>query len=121
MRFILLILTVIVILSPQYILAAEEKTTLQDVEARKKELTAECEKDIEGCRKALMKSNLSAEYLKTVHKDRFKIWQEGADLGLPLAQYLLARCYEEGLTVEKNPAKGLELHRKAAENDSSDS
>jgi len=84
---------------------------LEDLEELQKGL----ERDVEKCVEALKLRNSSLPYLREAYRRRLPVWRHAADLGWPEGQWLLGRCFEEGLGVRKDEVKAAKLHRKAAE------
>ena len=81
------------------------------------QLTQICIKDAEACEKAVHHGDGSREYLRKNFDTQLPKWQQAAQLGLPQAQWLLARCYEEGFGLELNKTQAISWLIKAAEQD----
>lgn len=70
---------------------------------------------------AVAQFNLARQYVlgegMAVNREEFVRWcGTAADQGLPEAQFTMGCCYRDGLWVEKNEEKGMQLLRQAAEN-----
>jgi TPR repeat protein len=71
--------------------------------------------DVAECAKLLQGGKGSKEYVDKVGPGRIPIWRAAAEGGSPGAQWLLARCYQEGVGVAKDPERAVELLRQAAD------
>ena len=54
-------------------------------------------------------------YLQEVHGHRLPAWRQAARAGVAAAQWLLGRCYHDGLGVPREPAEAFRWYQKAAE------
>jgi TPR repeat protein len=57
----------------------------------------------------------SRSYIRRSFDSRLADWKEAAEIGVREAQWLLARCYDEGFGVERNEIRAVGWHLKAAE------
>jgi hypothetical protein len=57
----------------------------------------------------------SRPYIRKNFDSRLAQWKQAAELGVREAQWLLARCYDEGLGVERSGIHAVSWHLKAAE------
>ncbi|MHC4665054.1 MAG: tetratricopeptide repeat protein [Planctomycetota bacterium] len=85
--------------------------SLADVEA----MRVRCLKDVRECERAVSVGEGSRPYIRRNFDERLPEWKQAADLGIPEAQWLLARCYDEGFGVERNEIHAISWHLKAAE------
>ncbi|MFH1614400.1 MAG: hypothetical protein ABIG61_04870 [Planctomycetota bacterium] len=83
-------------------------------QAHVKELKAQCLADIEQCKNLIAKGQSSTDYITANISTRLEQWKQAADIGLPEAQWLLARCFDEGLGIERNSAEAVNLYEQAA-------
>jgi TPR repeat protein len=70
--------------------------------------------DVAACEKLLREGRPTKEYIDKVGPGRIPIWRAAAERGSPEAQWLLARCYQEGAGVEKDPEQAIAWLRKSA-------
>ena len=84
-------------------------------EARAAELRAECSLDTAECERLILRGRGSTPHLDVVHTSRMRLWREAESMGVPEAQWLVARCMQEGLGVDKDPVEAVALLRRAAE------
>ena len=82
-----------------------------DVEA----LRQGCIIDANECESAIAKGQGSRPYIRKNFEKRLPEWKQAAELGLREAQWLLARCFDEGFGVERNEIHAISLYIKAAE------
>ena len=82
-----------------------------DVEA----LRQGCIIDANECESAITKGQGSRPYIRKNFEKRLPEWKQAAELGLREAQWLLARCFEEGFGVERNEIHAISWLIKAAE------
>lgn len=71
--------------------------------------------DIDECERSLLKKGQGIKtYLQEVFERRFPNWRTAADLGWPEGQWLLGRCHQDGLGVEKDAREAVRWYLKAA-------
>ena len=76
-----------------------------------------CIIDANECESAITKGQGSRPYIRHNFEKRLPEWKQAAELGVREAQWLLARCFEEGFGVERNEIHAISWHIKAAEQD----
>jgi TPR repeat protein len=59
----------------------------------------------------------SRSYIRRNFDNRLAKWTQAAELGIREAQWLLARCYDEGFGVERNVIRAVSWHLKAGVQD----
>lgn len=74
-----------------------------------------CIADANACESAIRQGYGSRPYIRKNFDRRLSEWKRAAEFGVPEAQWLLARCYDEGFGVEINKIHALAWHLKAAE------
>ncbi|HUS74069.1 MAG TPA: zinc-ribbon domain-containing protein [Sedimentisphaerales bacterium] len=82
-----------------------------DIEA----LRQGCIIDANECESAITKGQGSRPYIRKNFEKRLPEWKQAAEFGVREAQWLLARCFEEGFGVERNEIHAISWHIKAAE------
>lgn len=80
-----------------------------------KDLRKSCQADLRAYEEYIEKGRGSREYLRENHAARLKDWQRAADVDIWQGQWLLGRCYEEGLGVELSGPAAVDYLLKAAE------
>ena len=78
-------------------------------------LRQRCLEDVKECERAVCAGEGSRPYLRQNFDNRLVEWTQAAELGVREAQWLLARCYDEGFGVERNEIRAVSWHLKAAE------
>ena len=78
-------------------------------------LRERCLVDTKACEHAITQGDSSRPYMRQHFHTRLPEWKHAAELGIREAQWLLARCYDEGFGVEKNEIHAISWHLKAAE------
>lgn len=86
-------------------------TGQDDIEA----LRQACIIDAGECESAVTKGQGSRPYIRKSFDKRLPEWTQAAELGVREAQWLLARCFDEGFGVERNEIHAISWHIKAAE------
>ena len=71
--------------------------------------------DFQECLRAILLGKGAVEYLRSAYGSGLDSWKRGAELGWPRAQWLYARCLQEGIGVVKDATEAAHLYRKAAE------
>jgi TPR repeat protein len=79
------------------------------------DLRQRCLADARECEQAVIADEGSRSYIRRKFDSRLADWKEAAELGVREAQWLLARCYDEGFGVERNEIRAVGWHLKAAE------
>ena len=79
------------------------------------DLRQRCLADVKECEQAVHTGRGSRTYIRQNFDDRLTEWTQAADLGIREAQWLLARCYDEGFGVERSDIPAVKWHLKAAE------
>jgi tellurite resistance protein len=74
-----------------------------------------CIIDASECESAITKGQGSRPYIRKNFEKHLPDWKHAAELGVREAQWLLARCFEEGFGVERNEVHAISWHIKAAE------
>lgn len=74
-----------------------------------------CIADANACESAIRQGYGSRPYIRKNFDRRLSEWKRAAELGVPEAQWLLARCNDEGFGVELNKIHALAWHLRAAE------
>lgn len=74
-----------------------------------------CLADVKECERAVSAGEGSRPYIRKSFDDRLPKWTQAAELGIREAQWLLARCYDEGFGVERNIIRAVSWHLKAGE------
>lgn len=78
-------------------------------------LQQRCLTDVKECEQAVSTGEGSRTYIRQNFDNRLVEWTQAAELGVREAQWLLARCYDEGFGVERNEIRAISWHLKAAE------
>jgi len=78
-------------------------------------LRQRCLADVQECERAVSTGEGSRPYIRQNFDKRLGEWTQAAELGVREAQWLLARCYDEGFGVERNEIRAVSWHLKAAE------
>lgn len=78
-------------------------------------LREHCLADVRECERAVSAGEGSRPYIRRNFDSRLSEWKQAAELGVCEAQWLLARCYDEGFGVERNEIHAIGWHLKAAE------
>jgi len=76
-----------------------------------------CLSDVKECERAVSAGEGSRSYIRRNFDNRLAKWTQAAELGVREAQWLLARCYDEGFGVERNDIRAVSWHLKAGEQD----
>jgi TPR repeat protein len=79
------------------------------------ELRQRCLADVKECEQAVHAGGGSRTYIRQNFDNRLVEWTQAAELGIREAQWLLARCYDEGFGVERSNISAVNWHLKAAE------
>jgi len=79
------------------------------------DLRRRCLADARQCEQAVSADEGSRSYIRRNFDSRLEDWKEAAEIGVREAQWLLARCYDEGFGVERNEIRAVSWHLKAAE------
>ncbi len=87
----------------------------EDAQQNESRLRQSIADDIKQYQASLLTGKGSKNYLEKVHSARFAKWQRAAELGWPEGQWLIGRCYQEGLSVEEDKPEAVRWYRKAAE------
>ena len=74
-----------------------------------------CLADVKECERAVNAGQGSRAFIRSNFDKRMTEWTQAAELGIREAQWLLARCYDEGFGVERNVIRAVSWHLKAAE------
>ncbi len=74
-----------------------------------------CIDDAVECERAIAEGHGARPYIRKNFDKRLPEWQRAAELDVREAQWLLARCFEEGFGVERNEVHAISWHIKAAE------
>ncbi|UCE47977.1 MAG: SEL1-like repeat protein, partial [Phycisphaerales bacterium] len=86
-------------------------SNLTDVES----LRQRCLKYVEQCEKSIRRGEGSRPFIRRNVFDLLPEWKQAAELGVREAQWLLGRCYDEGLGVERSDIHAIGWHLRAAE------
>jgi hypothetical protein len=86
-------------------------SNLADVES----LRHRCLKYVEQCEESIRKGEGSRSFIRKNFFDLLPEWKQAAELGLREAQWLLARCYDEGLGVGRSDIHAIGWHLRAAD------
>ena len=78
-------------------------------------LQQRCLADVKECEQAVSTGEGSRTYIRQNFDNRLVEWTQAAELGVREAQWLLARCYDEGFGVERNEIRAISWHLKAGE------
>jgi TPR repeat protein len=84
-------------------------------QADTEDLRQRCLADVKECERAVTTGDGSRPYIRHNFDNRLVEWTRAAELGVREAQWLLARCYDEGFGVERNEIRAVSWHLKAAE------
>ena len=76
---------------------------------------AEIQRDIVGALEAACRQGNTKSYLRKVYAHRLPLWRDAAQAGVAAGQWLLGRCYQDGLGVPRQPAEAFRWYQKAAE------
>lgn len=79
------------------------------------QLRRRCLADVDECERAVKAGQGSRPYIRQNFDKRLVEWQQAAELVVREAQWLLARCSDEGFGVERNEIHAIGWHLKAAE------
>jgi tellurite resistance protein len=79
------------------------------------DLRDRCLVDVKQCERAISAGEGSRPYIRKNFDGRLSEWKQAAELGVREAQWLLARCYDEGFGLERNEIHAVSWHLKAAE------
>ena len=71
--------------------------------------------DVIECERAVSQGQGSRSYIREKFNQRLPQWTQAAELGVREAQWLLARCYDEGFGVEYSEIYAINWHLKAAQ------
>ncbi|MDH4239071.1 MAG: hypothetical protein OEW48_05880 [Phycisphaerae bacterium] len=74
-----------------------------------------CLADVKECERAVNAGQGSRAFIRSNFDKRLTEWTQAAELGIREAQWLLARCYDEGFGVERNVIRAVSWHLKAGE------
>ncbi|MHC4328259.1 MAG: GA-like domain-containing protein [Planctomycetota bacterium] len=85
--------------------------SLADVEA----LRERCVRDTNECEESVSRGEGSRPFIRKNVFNRLSEWRQAAELGVREAQWLLGRCYDEGLGVEISEIHAVGWHLRAAE------
>jgi len=91
------------------------KPKIKEKNYKNSKLQSDISFDYDEIIRGIINLNGSKKYLEQVCEGSIDVWQKEAENGNPKAQWLLGRCYEEGLGVEKNLIRAVKLYKKAAE------
>jgi TPR repeat protein len=83
----------------------------EDLEA----LRRGCIGDATECERAIAEGQGGRPYIRRHFDKRLPEWKRAAERGVREAQWLLARCFDEGFGVERNQVHAISWHIKAAE------
>ncbi len=78
-------------------------------------LRQRCLANVKKCEQAVSAGEGSRTYIRRNFDNRLVEWTQAAELGVREAQWLLARCYDEGFGVERSDLPAISWHIKAAE------
>jgi len=78
-------------------------------------LQQRCLADVRQCERGVSAGQGSRSYIRRSFDNRLAEWTRAAEVGVREAQWLLARCYDEGFGVERNQIRAVSWHLKAAE------
>ncbi len=84
------------------------QTNIEDLRQR-------CLADVKECEQAVRADGSSRAYIRQNFDNRLVEWTQAAELGIREAQWLLARCYDEGFGIERSNISAINWHLKAAE------
>lgn len=84
-------------------------------QADTEDLRQMCLADVKECERAVSAGEGSRSYIRQSFGNRLEKWTQAAEIGVREAQWLLARCYDEGLGVERNIIRAVSWHLKAGE------
>jgi tellurite resistance protein len=79
------------------------------------QLRQQCLADVKECEQAIDQGQGSRPFIRKTFDKRLAEWQQAAELGVREAQWLLARCCDEGFGVERNGIQAMSWHLKAAD------
>ncbi len=74
-----------------------------------------CICDAAECERVIAEGLGGRPYIRKKFGKRLPEWKRAAELGVREAQWLLARCFEEGFGVERNQVQAISWHIKGAE------
>jgi len=86
-------------------------SNLTDVES----LREHCLADANECERSISQGEGSRPFIRKNVFSRLSQWRQAAELGVREAQWLLGRCYDEGLGVERSDVHAISWHLRAAE------
>jgi TPR repeat protein len=69
--------------------------------------------DAESCTDSIKSGKGSKVFLEKAYQERLADWQQGVKEGFDEACWLLGRCYEEGIGVERDTEKAVSLYKDA--------
>jgi|GEM_PF-821573 len=92
----------------------EERRKRDELAVRRATLEKKIDKDMKACYRYLQMGITTKNYIGSVYKERFDLWKEASEFGLPGGEYLIGRCYEEGLGVQKDYYEAVKWYKKAA-------
>ncbi|MHC4174305.1 MAG: hypothetical protein ACYST5_15390 [Planctomycetota bacterium] len=78
-------------------------------------LQERCIIDANECERSISQGEGSRPYIRKNFDRRLSEWKQAAELGVREAQWLLARCYDEGFGVERNEIHAIAWYLKAAD------
>lgn len=87
------------------------------IQADTEDLQQLCLADVKECERAVSAGEGSRSYIRRNVDNRLAKWTQAAELGVRQAQWLIARCYDEGFGVERNVIRAVSWHLKAGEQD----
>lgn len=87
----------------------------QDFDAALKEIKALSKAKVRDAKTLEAMVLLNPEYKKANEKKGIKLLQEAVKAGDPVAQYMLAECYEQGRGVDKDLKEAISLYQKSAD------
>ena len=74
-----------------------------------------CIADAHECEEAISRGEGSRPFIRKNVFSRLSQWRQAAELGVREAQWLLGRCYDEGLGLERSDIHAIGWHLRAAE------
>jgi len=86
-------------------------SNLADVDS----LREHCLADANECEKSISQGQGSRPFIRKNVFSRLSQWRQAAELGVREAQWLLGRCYDEGLGLERSDIHAIGWHLRAAE------
>ncbi len=78
-------------------------------------LQQRCLADVKECEQAVRAGDGSRTYIRQNFDNRLAEWTRAGELGIQEAQWLLARCYDEGFGVERSGITAISWYLKSAE------